>query len=445
MALSTVIQLNGISKVYKLFDKPLDRIKEAFHPFSRKYHREFYALRDVSFSVKKGEILGIVGKNGCGKSTVLQIITGVLTPTSGSVDVQGKVSALLELGAGFNPELSGIENIYFKSSIMGLSKQEIDDKLDSILEFANIGDFVRQPVKTYSSGMFVRLAFAVAINVDPDILIVDEALSVGDFRFRQKCLRKFDSFLEQNKTILFVTHDHGSVIKFCTRAIWLKDGKVWGNGDPGEVCKNYISFMSYGDDSLEYSLADTPVTLPEEKNISLKKMGIARVVRNETLPWQSVEGCASFGAMGAEIKRVAFFSPKKKKKIEVFEGGERVVFSVEFAVKQDIGTPIVGFHLINAKGMHVLGLNSAAANIDFKALHEGDLKVVEFEFDFPYLKEDVYSFSPAIAEGTLDEHIQHHWVHDACIVRIVSGDNFSDMGNQLVIKENFSIRSKCSG
>lgn len=436
MTVDTVVDVRHISKVYKLYDQNLDRIKETFHPFQKKYHRDFHALRDVSFSVSKGEILGIVGRNGCGKSTILQIITGVLTPTSGTVEVKGKVSALLELGAGFNPELTGLENVYFKSSLLGCSEDETNARMDDILEFADIGEFVRQPVKTYSSGMFVRLAFAVAINVDPDILIVDEALSVGDYRFRQKCMRRFNSFLNANKTILFVTHDYGAVEQFCTRAIWLKDGAVCQDGNPTDVCKDYVSFMSYGETANKEIRVNADPIVDHSKSVSSP----GGTTDNKRLEWQDTDGCSSFGQGGAIISKVAFYSKSDGKRIDVFEGGKRVVFCVEIVCKTKIDSPIVGFHLSNAKGVHLLGLNNAAAGIMLGPMLDGDVKNVEFEFDFPYLRDGRYSFSPAIADGTPAEHVQHHWVHDAYVLMIASHDELAQIGNQFVIKENFAIR-----
>lgn len=220
------IRAQNLSKIYKLYDKPTDRLKESLHPFKKKYHKDFYALDDVSFEIKRGETVGIIGKNGAGKSTLLKIITGVLTPTSGQTQVNGRVSSLLELGAGFNLEYTGIENIFFQGTILGYSQQEMQAKMDDILSFADIGDFVHQPVKMYSSGMFARLAFAVAINVDPDILIVDEALSVGDVAFQAKCFRKFKDFQDAKKTILFVSHSTQQIIQYCNRAILFNDGRL---------------------------------------------------------------------------------------------------------------------------------------------------------------------------------------------------------------------------
>ena len=243
--MSDVITVKNLSKVYKMYEKPSDRIKEALFPktFGKKI-KDFYALRDISFSVEQGETVGIIGKNGSGKSTLLKILTGVINESGGEKSVRGKVSALLELGAGFNPEYTGIENIYLNGTIMGFTREQMNEKLDDIINFAEIGDFISRPVKNYSSGMFVRLAFAVAINVSPEILIVDEALAVGDYRFQAKCYNKFEELKKQGKTILFVTHDVDAVRRFCTRAIWIDCGKIIMDGGAREVTSKYMEFIT---------------------------------------------------------------------------------------------------------------------------------------------------------------------------------------------------------
>ncbi len=238
------ISVNNISKIYKLYDKPIDRLKESLNITKKELHRKHYALKNISFDVRKGETVGIIGVNGSGKSTLLKIITGVLTPTTGSIKVNGKISALLELGAGFNMEYTGIENIFLNGIMMGFTKAEMEKKVSNILDFADIGDFVYQPVKTYSSGMFVRLAFAVSINVDPDILIVDEALSVGDNIFQAKCYKKFEELKNKGKTIILVTHDIDSVRKFCDRVIWIDKGIIRELGDVDRVTGLYMGYTS---------------------------------------------------------------------------------------------------------------------------------------------------------------------------------------------------------
>lgn len=242
-----IIEVNNLNKIYKLYDQPIDRMKEALNFSHKKYHREHYALDNISFKVYKGDNIGIIGSNGAGKSTLLKLITGILTPNSGSVNVKGKISALLELGAGFNPEYTGIENIYLNGTMMGFKKEEMDIKIKPIIEFASIGEFINQPVKTYSSGMFARLAFAVAINVEPDILIVDETLSVGDTRFQIKCMNKMKEMIDGGTTILFVSHDINTIKRFCNKAIWLNKGKIQDIGEVNLVCDEYLDFLKIGE------------------------------------------------------------------------------------------------------------------------------------------------------------------------------------------------------
>ena len=239
MKKSLAIEVQHLGKTYKLYREPLDRLKEAIHPFGKRYHEDFHALHDVNFEIKKGETVGIIGRNGSGKSTLLKIITGVVRPTSGRVGVHGRISAILELGAGFNPEMNGIENIYLNNSINGISKKETDRKLQEILDFAELGDFIYQPLKSYSSGMQARLGFAVAINSEPDILIVDEALAVGDAAFQRKCFAKMEAIRKTGATILFVSHSEGQIVDLCSRAIWLSNGEKILEGDPKSVTGLY--------------------------------------------------------------------------------------------------------------------------------------------------------------------------------------------------------------
>lgn len=248
--MENIIEITHLKKVYDLYDKPIDRLKEAVRRGRKIYHKEFYALRDISINIKKGESVGIVGVNGSGKSTLLKIITGVLTPTGGSVVTRGKIAALLELGAGFNPDYTGRENIYLNGTMMGYTDEEIEQRVQPIIDFADIGDFIDQPVKMYSSGMFARLAFAVAINVNPDILIVDEALSVGDTRFQLKCIEKMKELKDRGTTILFVSHATEQIKRFCSRTLWLKDGVVFQDGEASQIVDLYDNFMRFGESVL---------------------------------------------------------------------------------------------------------------------------------------------------------------------------------------------------
>lgn len=257
------IKIENLSKIYKLYDKPMDRMKESLSLSKKKYSKEHYALNNISFEVKKGETVGILGTNGSGKSTLLKIITGVLTPSSGNLEVNGKISALLELGAGFNPEYTGLENIYLNGTMMGYTREEMQQRVNAIMEFADIGEFIYQPVKTYSSGMFARLAFAVSINVEPEILIVDEALSVGDARFQTKCINKMKELKENGTTILFVSHATEQIKRFCTRAIWINKGEMIDNGESSEIVDKYEAFMIQGG----------KIKAETDKNVDMQKEG----------------------------------------------------------------------------------------------------------------------------------------------------------------------------
>jgi len=273
---NTAIRVSHLTKVYKLYDKPIDRLKESLHPLKKQYHKDFYALSDVSFEIKKGETVGIIGKNGAGKSTLLKIITGVLTPSSGHVHVDGRIASLLELGAGFNPEYTGTENIYLQGTLMEYTHEEMETKIDEILAFADIGDFIHQPVKMYSSGMFARLAFAVAINVDPDILIVDEALSVGDMAFQEKCILKMKSMLNDNRAILFVSHSLPSIRNFCNKAIWIKDGKVMMQNEAHIVCEAYSDYMKNSNDVQKIEKGEISTEDKSSKTIAIQKVSISK-------------------------------------------------------------------------------------------------------------------------------------------------------------------------
>lgn len=269
---NTSISVRQVSKLYKLYPQPKDRLKEALHPFGKRYHSEFYALSDVSFDIHKGETVGVLGHNGAGKSTLLKIITGVLTPSAGQVVTRGRISSLLELGAGFNPDYSGLENIYLQGMLLGYEREQVTAKLDAILSFADIGDFVHQAVKMYSSGMFARLAFAVAINVDPDILIVDEALSVGDMAFQEKCILKMKEMLNDNRSILFVSHSLPSIRNFCTKAIWLQDGQLVMQDDAHLVCDAYAAHVKAN--SQQPAVAKAASKETANKTISLNSISV---------------------------------------------------------------------------------------------------------------------------------------------------------------------------
>lgn len=356
------IKVNDISKLYKLYDTPTDRLKESLGISKKKRYKEHYALNHVSFEVRKGETVGIIGTNGSGKSTILKIITGVLSPTEGNIEINGRVSALLELGAGFNTEYTGIENVYLNGTMIGFSKEEIDAKLDDILKFADIGDFVNQPVKTYSSGMFVRLAFAVAINIEPEILIVDEALSVGDVFFQAKCFKKFEEFKEQGKTILFVSHDTGSIQKYCDRVILLNKGDKIMEGSPKKVVDAYKKILVHAD------LDDRQEK--ENEDISSGDEWKSHFALNPN--------CVEYGEREIEIIDYAILN-ENRKFTNCIEDGKN--FSIKMKVKfnEKVEDPIFAFTIKNVQGTEIAGTNTMYENINIGNCMPGDIKEIEFQ------------------------------------------------------------------
>ena len=337
--LERVIKVDHVSKVYKIYNDPKDRIKEALGiGRDKQYHKKYYALKDLSFEIGKGEIVGVVGRNGSGKSTILKILTGVLNPTDGDVAIEGKVAALLELGAGFNMEYSGMKNIYLNAAMMRVSKEEIEKKIPEILAFADIGDYIHQPVKTYSSGMFVRLAFAVAINVDPDILIVDEALAVGDARFQLKCMDKFTEFVERGKTILFVTHDVNAVKRFCNRAIWLNKGELIMDGNTDEVTDHYLDFLKSDLPMAEY-LAQNAQKMEAAKKEAMEALDA------EGIDMVQIHSLRMFDTLGREIHEI--------------QHGQRVTLRVGYLVGDDtIPDPLLGVAIRRIDNEYICGLNT---------------------------------------------------------------------------------------
>lgn len=409
------IKVQNLTKIYHLYEKPQDRLKEALNPFKKSYHHDFYAMNDVGFEIKKGETVGIVGKNGAGKSTLLKMITGVLTPTSGSISVNGKIASLLELGAGFNHEMSGLENIYLNGMLMGFTKEEMDAKVDIILEFADIGEFISQPVKMYSSGMFARLAFSVAINVEPDILIVDEALSVGDMRFQQKCIRKMEEFGTKGKTILFVTHDIGLINKFCSEAIWIEAGQLKAKGVTDKITNQYFLSMSYGDiDEIPKNENENEIVENEIDNIKWNKITTAGKLRQNTVT----------------ITDISLYSETNKCCKTVFSSGEDITIYIRYKIMKDVEYPILGFIIKDRLGMDITGANTILYS---KTSDIGDFivdssKIIKFTFKMPYLMNGKYSIAPAIANGTENNHEQLHWVNDAVFFDIVSDNNYKNIG-----------------
>lgn len=414
------IKLNQITKKYKLYNKPVDRLKESLTFWkSIEYSKEFYALNEINIEIKKGESVGIIGKNGSGKSTLLKIITGVLNPTSGTCEVNGHISAILELGAGFNPEYTGIENIMLSGTLMGYSNEEIAEKVPEILEFADIGDFIYQPVKNYSSGMYVRLAFSVAISVNPEILIVDEALSVGDIRFQQKCLRKIEE-LKKEKTILFVSHDLLQLNKFCDRLIWINEGNIMSDGSPEQVSKEYQAFMAGS------VLKD--VKKEQEQDRKDVNQG-ARITPID-------KGIQVFGDNKAEITGIELYNPKNTIVQQVLIG-ESVTLAVQVKYNEMVSNPIIGFTIKDRIGTIVAQTNSFVLNEEITAIKLNESSIYKFNFTIPPLKKGNYTISPAIASGNQYEHVQHCWIHDALIIKVDDLQEFDLEGYMILENVNF--------
>lgn len=421
------ISVNDVSKLYKLYDKPSDRLKESLGFSKKKRYREHYALHNLSFDVKKGECVGIIGTNGSGKSTILKIITGVLNPTEGMVQIDGRISALLELGAGFNMEYTGLENVYLNGTMIGFSKKEIDEKLSAILEFADIGDFIHQPVKTYSSGMFVRLAFAVAINIDPEILIVDEALSVGDVFFQMKCYKKFEEFKEQGKTILFVSHDLSSISKYCDRVVLLNKGVKLAEGKPKEMVDMYKKVL-VGQLDLDHVEEET------ENIAKAPSMEAAKSV-TEAQNWKDMltqnENAIEYGDKRAEIIDYAIVD-KKGMITNTIEKGSTFSIRMKVRMNEPIEFPIFAYSIKDAKGTEITGTNTMFEKTDFEV---GPVMEITFEQEMNLQGgEYLLSFGCTGYNGT--DFTVYHRLYDVCNLAVVSDKNtvgYYDMNSKITV------------
>ncbi|MCO6429328.1 MAG: ABC transporter ATP-binding protein [Deltaproteobacteria bacterium] len=416
MSSNSALSLNSISKCYRLFAKPQDRLKQMIFRGRRTYFREFWALKDVSFEVAPGECIGIVGRNGAGKSTLLQIITGVIPPTSGSVRVAGKVAALLELGTGFNPEFTGRENVFLNGSILGFTQEQVREKYDDIASFADIGAFIDQPVKTYSSGMMVRLAFAVAAHVDPDILIIDEALSVGDAKFQAKCFRKFQEFRDNRKTILFVTHAVEQVIRHCDRALLIEDGSLITQGEPKQVANTYLSL-----------LFDTKPIDKQESQVDAKPQGsevnglragsngsasasqldlfLSGAAGDDSFPSRPGYNRAEYRWGSREAELVDYMLCNDKQwHINHFSSEDRITLYLKVRFNRNVAKPIYGLTLKTPDGVTIYGSNSrdSAGDRIFRHQSSGAVAVVSFSLRAG-LTSGHYFISLGVAEEVNDE------------------------------------------
>jgi len=419
MSSEVVLKVENVGKRYEIYEAPHHRLLQTLFRGRKRFFKEFWALKDVSFEVKKGECLGIVGRNGSGKSTLLQIIAGTLAPTTGSVKVGGKVAALLELGSGFNPEFTGRENVYMNAAVLGLNKEEIVARFDDIAEFADIGQFIEQPVKTYSSGMYVRLAFAVIAHVDADILIVDEALSVGDAVFTQKCMRFIRRF-QENGTLIFVSHDTAAVQSLCKSGIWLKDGKIEQSGTAKDVTEIYLQDTLqeiYGSTVRLTSIGVTKDQKVEENGCSLVD---AAIEKGAVVTYFSQLGESSGWKTGkAKILRVRILS-KDECDMFILRGGEMVSLEIIAQAIESIYSPILGWFVKDRLGQMLFGEHTHTHVSQPLQVKAGDQIKAVFKFQMPLLPNGEYAITVSIAEGNPIKHTHHHWLHDALILKVAS-------------------------
>ncbi len=419
------IAVDHISKVYKLYDKPMDRMVEALGLTKKKKYREHFALSDVSFQVKKGECVGIIGTNGSGKSTILKIITGVLNPTGGTLTVNGRIQALLELGAGFNMEYTGIENIYLNGTMNGFTEQEIESRMQDILDFADIGDYVKQPVKTYSSGMFVRLAFSVAINIDPEILIVDEALSVGDVFFQAKCYHKFEEFKKMGKTIIFVSHDLSSVSKYCDRVVLLNQGVKLGEGSPKEMIDDYKRVL-VGQYELPESKSESSLLNDEQIQVAVQKKAAK----------QDTSKLLEYGTKEAVIEQFYMTDDRGTESKSIIKGSE---FTIHMKVRfmADLPAPIFAFSIKTVKGTEITGTNTMFEKTFLESVKAGAVKDITFTQKMS-LQGGEYLLSFGVTGYDGNDFQVYHRLYDALDLTVISDKNtvgFYDMDSKVIVKE----------
>ncbi|NEZ54622.1 ABC transporter ATP-binding protein [Leptolyngbyaceae cyanobacterium CCMR0082] len=428
MADNISISLENVSKVFKRYQRPADRLKEILLP-GKTYAKEFWALRDISLEILRGETWGIIGRNGAGKSTLLKIIAGTLQPTSGIVQVNGRVSALLELGSGFNPEFTGRQNVFFNGRLLGLSQVEIEERFEEIAAFADIGNFIDQPVKTYSSGMFVRLAFAVAINVNPDVLIIDEALAVGDGIFVHKCIGKVKSFQDSGGTILFVSHDTGSVNRLCSNCVWLKDGHVAEIGLPVNVSKSYQAWTyeqinteleknqlnskhikqpsneSKRIDKLDGKEIHKDIDLDHKQSASTSPV-LNSYTQKEYMSFPASDRC---GTGRCEITQIRLLG-KGGSETNFFMPGDKFSIIIECVAHDRVESPIVGVQMFDRLRAPMIGWNTAQYGCKLNPLHIGETVRVSFTMNWPHIKSDNYALEPAVADGDQENHEMLDWL-----------------------------------
>lgn len=416
------IKVDKVTKIYRLFNRPVDRLKEALNPMKKSYHRDFYALDELSFEVEKGDFVGIIGTNGSGKSTILKIITGVLTPTTGSVTVDGRISALLELGSGFNMEYTGMENLYMNGTMMGYSREEMDKKIPDILEFADIGDYVHQPVKTYSSGMLIRLAFALSINVEPEILIVDEALAVGDVFFQSKCYKKINEICQSGTTVILVTHDMSTVIKYCNKVVLLNKGKFIAEGEAGKMVDLYKKILVN--------------QLDDEKQANRKTYTVA-----EGDTWKSKmllnEQQITYGDKRAEIVDVGIFDHNGELTGLILKN-ETFTIKMKVLFQEAIAMPIFAFTIKDSKGTELTGTNTMIEQTEIEMTEAGEVYTVSFTQNMS-LQGGEYLLSLGCTGFEGGEFVVYDRLYDIVNLSVISNKNtvgLYDMNSAITVSKN---------
>jgi lipopolysaccharide transport system ATP-binding protein len=410
-----IIQAEKISKCFRIYRKPSDHLLELLTFGKRRYHEPFWAVREADVSVERGCCLGIIGENGSGKSTLLRMIAGVIRPTAGTMAVHGRVSALLELGAGFNPQFTGRENIFLNAAILGFTDDETRSRIASIEKFAEIGEFVDRPVKTYSSGMFVRLAFAVAIHMDPDILIVDEALSVGDIFFQQRCIRRIQQLKHQGVTIIFVSHDLEAVRSLADRTIWMDHGRVHLEGTTDEVVAKYLAAMVTRGrkEMMEEDAVGKALEVSEELDLSDEAR--SRIPEFLTTVFNVDH---RYGNSKAMVQGIGVFGKEGYTALSV-EQGNRICIRISVEFRQAVALPNIGFMIRNRLGQDIAGTNLLYEGVSLPAACAGDRLSVDFIMDLPYLHAGFYHLAPAVADGTLDQYEMCDWIDNACALEVV--------------------------
>jgi len=407
MAADIAISVKNISKSYKMYPSQVARLKEVFHPFKKVYHRDFWALRDIDMEIPRGMALGIIGQNGCGKSTLLQIICNIIQPTTGTVKVNGRISALLELGAGFNREFSGRENVFMQGAIYGRSRKEMEERFDQIADFADIGDFIDRPVKIYSSGMYVRLAFAVAINVDPDILIVDEALAVGDERYQRRCYRRLEQFQKIGKTIIFVSHALGTVTSICSQVMLLDKGKIVSIGKPKDVVNIYSKLSA----------------AREKEYVQRLRGGENKELAEDTMDERLQELQADskseyrFGTGDAKLIDIKMLN-KEGESVTVVETGENNKIKVKALFKKDMKEPVIGFMIRTLNGVIVVGTNTHVSDCPINSVKAGSIIEIEFEQKV-LLNPGSYTLTVSLGEFNSGNNIFHDRRMDVIIFKVI--------------------------